>query len=619
MKRIKVYAILVLLMIVCFSQTTSIVNASGESLAGDYFNKVFDVKLENGNTFFETAEDSQKRENINTSIYEGTATQNYSLYDRFGGQIAFVPYFGETKIMAGMVDYFYSKFSKGEEFTISESEMKELFDSVVISNNVIYEGRPDVLSDEQLESGYIDTRVYAYEAVSVAGGDAALGNTLLSISNFFTTIIGWLSGSGLYQSIDAIWRDLMGNGVEDVIKSISSVVIPIAICIFLIILVSKSIKIVKGSESGRKVFFNIISVFVSLGIAFTLISNPIATSDFITKIVSLFDNTLDSALQSSGNEVVVSDDTSNVRVATLWNQTVFEPWCEGMFGAPYSELYTQYDTSGNVKMKQSNSDILTAWTDGTIKYNSAGITGDVTVKTGTGGPIRNWAALAWSTQSVYHIDAIDAPVDANDAPEAVDAAKEIAWPKASAAPMNDSIYIDDFRWIDAKLNISPEYHATDSVIQNYSDSKYYDHNFTSSGFHSFYLMLLLIPIAVLTIRKLVSSVNVVSSGVQLCYCSILNLIMPDKYDVVSNLKKLGKNIYDLFWWSIIIFLGIAIYSNMINVSLLGDFIWIFVGIYLCKFKPIRTSAQVRAALNTVKKGARNAWESIKSVTKKKES
>lgn len=600
-KKILLAAILI---VICLNQTTSAVCASGESIVGDYFNKVFDVKLTNGKTLVETPEDAQEREQINNNINDGTETITYSLYDRFGGQIKFVPYFGETRISVGIADFFYSKYLKDESFTLSKDEIMDLLNMVAISNNVVYDDRQDILSTEELESGFIDPRVYAYNAVSTNGGEAALGNSMLGVSNFFTTLTGWLSGGSLYNSINDIWAQIMNSGVQDIMQTIAAVVIPLAICVAIIVLVLKMFKIIKGEESGKKVFLNLLSMCVSLGVVFTLLANPTIVAATITKVVTLFDSVLDSTLIINSNEVVKSDSTKNVRIAMLWEQTVFEPWCQGMFGQEYSKLYTQYDTNpDHIKMAQSKDDVINTWTDGSIKYNSAAITGDINVPIGLNITVKNWAALAWSTQSIYHIDAVNGELAS---------ANVETWPKAARTPMNDNIYIDSFRWIDAQLNISPEYHSADEVVQNFSASNNYKQSFVASGAHSLYLSLLLIPILILAIRKLICSVKIVSSGIELCYCSVLNFIMPDRYDILSNLKKVGKNIYDLFWWSIVIFLAISIYSSMINISLIGDFVWLLVGIYLIKFKPIRTSDQVRKITNGIKKGATKVVGAIKN-------
>lgn len=603
--KFKSIVISILLCLISLSTIVYADDSTTRSIVGDYFNKVFEVELNEGKGLTEIQTDAEERKKINDSIYDGTIDKNYSLYDRFGGSIKFIPYFGETKISTGLFDRFYSYLiDNNAEMELNQDIILALFESPAISNNVVYENRPNILSSEDIEAGNMDPRVYTYSGISSVGGDAALGNTMLEISNIITTTIGWSSGSGLYNTINDIWKQACEAGLENILSSMVKFFLPLAVVIFVITLISKVIKVLKGQESGRKILENLLSVGISLGLIFSLMVNPMAFSDVLTKVVTLMDNTLDIAIQIDANEIVKSDNTKNVRLATLWSKSVFDPWCDGMFGSGYEELYTQYDENpDHKKMEQSHDDVKNEWNDGSVKYDSKSLTGDAKIQVGKDKWIRNWAALAWSTQSIYHIDAVEGKdKQENDIIEnSKDEENLNAWPKATTTPMNDQIFIDNFRWLDAKLNISPEYRAPDKIIMNYSNSNNYSQNFVSSGMNSIYMSLLLIPIGILSFRKIKNALKIVSSGFRLVYQSTVNLVMPEKYNIVSNLQNLIKPVYDFFWWSMMIFLAITTYSKLTGSTVVGDFVWVIVGIYLCKFKPIRTPRQLRSVMDNAKR------------------
>lgn len=616
--KIAIAIALILASLISFGSKVYADDSTTRSIVGDWFNKVFEIKLNDGKGLMETEQDEINRESINESIYSGTVDQNYSLYDRFGGSIKFIPYFGEIKISTGLLDRFYTKFvENNKDFTLSAQDISKFFESSAISNNVAYENRPNILSSESIEAGRMDPRVYAYSGMSSIGGDAALGNLMLSISNFFTTVISWLSGNGLYGTINDIWQTACDNGLKSILQTAVWFFLPLSICIFVISLVSKSIKVTKGTLSGRKLIEHLASSMISLGLIFSLMSNPTSFSNVLKTLISSFDSVLDVAIVLDASEVVQSDITRNIRTATLWDKSVFQPWCYGMFGENYESLYTQYDTNPNhIKMPQSNDDVMSVWNDGTIKYNSASLTGDVKVRVGKDRYVRNWAALAWSAQSIYHIDAVDPiendenSIDDGTVIEVEEIEERKVWPRAKTTPMNDSIFVDNFRWLDAMLNISPEYHSPEDIIMSYSNSNNYRQNFVSAGIKSLYMTSLLIPIAILTVRKLVNAIKIVSYGFRWVLQCLLNIIMPNRYSIIKNFSSLIRPIYDFFWWSMVIFLGITVYTKLAGNGAIGDFLWILVGIWLCKFRPIRTPMQLRGALYSIKNKTLNKLKNL---------
>ena len=104
--------ITIIISIFSFSLKVSAETGSDYSIIGDYFSKVFDIELDNGHNILDTEEDDKDREKINDSIYDGTSNKTYSLYDRFGSSLYFIPYFGEKRIETFVLVSFYVVFFK---------------------------------------------------------------------------------------------------------------------------------------------------------------------------------------------------------------------------------------------------------------------------------------------------------------------------------------------------------------------------------------------------------------------------------------------------------------------------------------------------------------------------
>ena len=575
------------------------------SIVGDFFNKVFDIELNNGKGLLETHEDIVERGLLNEEIKSGT-TKVYSLYDRFGGSVRFVPYFGETKISTNLLDRFYTKIMDNvDDFSLSLSDIKKFFASPAISNNVIYNDRPNILSSDSIEAGSYDPRVAAYSGISSAGGDASVGNLFLAISNTFTQITGYLSGGGMFNTINDLFTEICDNGFADVLQGIVKFLLPIAIIVFVFRLVMNAFAVSKGTFSFKRFILQLSSSLISLGLIFSLMSQPAKLSGVINQVVTLFDNILDQALNITEDEIIHSDNPKNVRIATLWKHTVLEPWCEGTFGNKYENLYTQLDSDpDHVKMPQDNDDVLNVWSDGSVRYNSVQLTGDAKVPIGAK-DVRNWAALAWSCQSIYHIDAVE-----NGSKTGVSLEDGI-WPEAMVTPMNSNIYVDNFRWVDAMLNISPEYHSPEDIIQSYTNARAYNESFRSSGSNSLWVAFLLLPILILSIKKTKEAVIIVFASVRLINHSAMNFILPNDYDVLSNLKKIVSKVYDYIWWSLIVFLAINLYDVLMDRGFVVDLLWLFLGLYLNKFKPIRSTKRMMEIKNAVKRKAGRIGEKAK--------
>jgi hypothetical protein len=610
MTKIKKFALSLAILAIVVGFTPMFASADDRnthSIIGDYFNKVFDIRLTDGSTALDTSEDRKERERINGEIFDGTSV-DYSLYDRFGGDIRFVPYLGETRIETGIFDRFYTKFMENEsEFKLTLDDIKLFFQQPAVSNNVIYTGRPNILSSEEIDSGFRDPRVFAYSGISTTGGDAAVGNFYLGVSKFSTSFVSFFASNGLYKLINEVMVEVMDAGLADIVSALAMVFLPLLVAIALFGVVKSAVKLVKGDMALRKFLAHLASGVISLGLIFSFVAAPMSLGNLLLDAVTIVDDVFDEALQLNADEVVVSSTTKNVREAVLWRVSVFEPWCNGMFGDKYQHLYTQHASlqSDQMAMPQSNDDVLTAWGDESLKYNSVKITGDVMVPLGVK-EVRNWAALAWSCQSLYHIEST--VLDYDRIPPS-------AWPRAELTPNNKQMYVDNFRWLDAYLNISPEYRSPEKVRMNYSASRLYEQNFVDAGLQSLVLTLLMLPILVLGLRKTVVSIKMVMMGVILVYRSAFNFVMPNRYDALSNLKKVLVPIYDYLWWSIVAFLAIVLYRNLAGDNALANIVWLVAGVYLNFIKPIRTTARLNRIYQQGKAGVLKVANRLKRKVK----
>lgn len=610
---------------------------TARTLVGDYFNQVFGIKLTDGSSALENLKDvrtSQEslsfesddlnidsfRKSLNNKIYSNSASKA-SLYDRFGPDIKFIPYYGETRIMTKMYDKFYSSIVENNlKFTIDWDLIKQLLKKSSTSNNIIYTGRPDIISTEQMEDGYVDPRVECYSGVNTIGGDAALGNILLTISNIFCQITSWMSSNGLFNLFNELVKMMFDAIGVELLSNLSKVLIVLAVAFSLIFMVTKIIKIFKGDFSVVKFFETLLSLLVSLGLFYTITDDPMILSNGMDAIVNAIDSVFDDSLNDGlsddlGAEVICGTDSTNTRSAILWERVVFDPWCQGMFQDKYSNLYTMYESNATSKggncLKQDEDFIIdTGNTLAEPRYNSKEITGDVKVPIGGNEYVRNWAALAYSCQSLYHINAIDD--EESYIASITEKGFKDDWPRAYTCPYNSNIYVDNFRWLDAKLNISPEFYSTEKVVYNYSNSNEYQQTFIKSGFTAIYRAILLIPILLVAIRKTKYIIILIFSGIRLWYASLMNFFNHEKYNVLSNLKNVISPLYDYLWWSMVCFIDIILYHKLVGDNTLKDIIFIIMAIYFYKLKPLKNLRQIQEIKDGVKNKVGKAASKISS-------
>lgn len=562
-----------ILFIIIISTTTCFAS-SISSIQADFSNKVFDIDLSDGGNRF-----SKQRREYNEKLLRGEAEKNISLYDRFGGDIKFVPYFGEKKFNINIADKFYTNMKENnKEFQFSLKDIFSESDATIF--NAVYENRPDILEDESIDKGNVDPRRDNYSMFHSAGGDAALGNFYLTISKFLTSIVNFFLSSEIFTIIIDQWEKLMSS---DSIKTIMEIVkdfLPLVMVgfVFQILLMVK--RYMEYKISYREITGILINFSISIGLVFVMLLNTNTFTNISKMFIKGVDNIFATTLNITSSDIAKSDDKTNVIEATLWSKSVFEPWTMGMFdGRTYDKLYTQYaNVEDKNKMPQSFDDIKSDWKNGK-RYSSATLTGDVKVPVGPNKYVRNWAALAWSTQSLYHINAVDK--------EDEEIRVGSNWPVADRTANNPEIYTDNFRWLDAKMNISPGYISPDKNDGNYEKSNSYTHNFATYGLLSLWRTLIMLPILYPAIRKTFSMLKIVITTIRLGVRSIMSIFKEDDdYSASSNFNSIITQFKMYFWWSLVAFMLTTIYS-MLTGNIISDVLWIIISYTVIKFKPPR--------------------------------
>lgn len=587
------------------SITLATVSAATSSIEGELFNKVFDINLTSGADFLRPDASNIRRE-YNNKIANNTEEKRLSLYDRFGGEIYFIPYYGEKKIELTIKDNLYEKIKENNDdfsFKLSDAWVK---DSLEL-NTEIYENRPRVISEQERKNGAQDPRREHFTGINTTGGSAALGNLYLSVGNLITRTVMWLSGNGLFLMVDNAWNDILTSSFWKSLSEQILIFLPILSGLFVIFILISIINIIRAKESITKTILGIINYIIAFSIIIFLLINPNAFSNITRGMVMMVDNLFAVSINSvSKSEVCISEDLSLVTEAAVWEKAIFTPWCKGMFdGKTYPELYTQFSTSDSgTKLYQTKDNIFEDWDDGTSRYNSSYHTGDIKIPLGGNGEYytKNWGALAWSTQSIYHIDAVSLSFIPNK------------WPSATTTPNNPNIYVDNFRWLDAKLNISPEYINPDTFENDYyvgkkiingkriELSKAYNENFVICGMEALWMSILLLPLCYPILKRTISIVQIISLGFMWIIRSFKTMINPGNvmYSNMSNIKKVFKPVYHYFWWSVLMFILVTIYISVTG-SLIGNILYLSLSLVLIRSsKPIDNYRSLNYAINRIK-------------------
>lgn len=261
----------------------------------------------------------------------------------------------------------------------------------------------------------------------------------------------------------------------------------------------------------------------------------------------------------------------------------------------YSKIFDFVNSTAKPTATQDNnvdgSSLADKSADETPHYDSATLTGDVFVDIGGGEKIKNWAAYAWSTTSIYHIGH---EIYGNAKYEDKETKN---FPVAMTTYTNKNIYADTFRWIDAKMNISPEYYSGESktVVESYSASKPWITHWYKQSWKMLLnaiLLLGLIPVIIMRLKAFFSLLITFAKGL---YYSFQELAMPNT-GFSTFWSKFKDSAIGYFYHSLQLVLLINIYELFIGKG--GPF-FILVYVCLCFIITATTPADIyKAVVNT---------------------
>ena len=607
---------LLLLVFLSLLFSTTVSSDSLRSIKGDWNNAVLGVELHDGSSIMDNKDEVENRRKRNSEIITGKAEKQYSLFDLYGGNIKFVPYYGETLIKTNLADKVYTAYiGKDGDFKLTLDDIKTLFKSNVMSNNIAYKNRPPILDSQEVEDGSkVDPRVsQGLKSAAGLGGITNLSNTNLTFSQNTISIIAWLTGSGLYNSVNDYWVKAVDGGLKKYIQAILAFLMPLLVIIF----IYRIAKIALGAYKGRNgatfksLIVNITSFTIILGTLSVFSNNPVILTNTFTKYVNIIDNQFDKVLNmTTSSPVVKSSVTDNVREAALWEKAVFNPWSMGTFGKTWDKTYTMADTDKNhEKMHQTNESLAGNWKG--IRYNSYETVNDgkIYVQLSNKYKLYNFAAYAMSLQSKYHISYsgvdqkgyVKGTKEQNRINKEGDKFIEPSWPVALTTPKNDQIYLDYFRLIDSQLDISPEYRSKkQQIVNNYTKSKEWKQDFYGQSMMSLFYTALLFPLIVLGIRKIKFSLQLIAAGFIILYKSIMWFFKPEENNIIANYKNIVSPLLDYMWNAFIIYINVTIYLALVGKGLAANLLIILLGLYLLSFNRPKSLKDIKYKFNQTK-------------------
>ena len=290
------------------------------------------------------------------------------------------------------------------------------------------------------------------------GGSEAVGNLLLGISKAFIQVTALIISGDVIRMGGGLAKTIQESQVYSELMKLILWLMPILVAVALIRIfnIAKN-TFLKGTGALNEIIHNLAGFILAVGIILLLSVNPGVFNNVVGKLTLAIDDLFTYGFNQYIDDDIISPAQKEVHQSILFRKAIFDPWVAGMFQDKYENLYTQYSNERDEnKLKQSN-DSIENIPEGERRKSSANMTGDIWVPKynmeNESQKIRNWAAFAWSTQSKFHISSDETLMDKN----------AYSWPKSIRTERNDNIYIDSFKWIDAKLNISPTYISSGKV------------------------------------------------------------------------------------------------------------------------------------------------------------
>lgn len=509
-----------------------------------------------------------ERQQINEKIALKTADKSYSLYDRFGGDISFFKYYGENTVSTNLMDKVYTAVNyisiSGNMFDNIKNVQQILETTKATYKNIFYDSRPELLD----ANSDVRVKMYSDNCYSVgAVYDLSWANYKLETTKVLFTVTDWFVSDRYLDTFTNLPNIVFTSNVyKTLIPPLLTMLLSFAGMGFIAWLVLRAIKLRGGNLAIRDMVVKLITACISGGLVICLITSPTQFFDITNKLIkiptTLVNNTLN--LTYSDNEIIHSDSTDNQVSAALWKASIFDQWCMAEFGTTYENLYTEKAGKGNVGMPI---------TDETSSLR------DIMVPLGGDAKAQNWAALAMSLQSQYHIDAIE---DSKTMTNLEDAT-QVYFPIATKTT-NESIYADDFRLIDGMSNISNQ-PTGDLLSQKYENTRQF--YFHSDRADKILLNgILLIPLFVAGLWKILALIRSFLAVIKLAFHALVNAMNPETATLWAGLKATGITIMYYFWRVLIMFIILTLYTNMaVKDGFVYVILYLALAIYILMLKP----------------------------------
>lgn len=583
-------------------------DAKVSSWQKDLFMGIWQKQISDGAELLTSDKELEDRQKLNYNILTGQQSEVVSLFDRFGGDILFPMYTGEERITTGVADKIYTNVKQNAEGDWLIESVIDLFstdESSFVGN--YYNGRPALKTEKEL-----DPRVAAYSPTPIAATFTRnSANYLFSTGKIITNAVTILTANKLATLVcDSIeeWLAPTSELRESIARTTRSLM-PVFIIFFMFFIVRAAWGWLRtGSQSLLKVLLDVFGAFISIGLVFTIIANPMSFVNISRAFVTFTENITAEAIKATNkdDEIIYSSNNNNVIEATLWEEAIFKPWINGIFeGVDYENLYTTF----------SNKPTEQQWQ---LSQTAANDIGNIVVyrsSTGTD-DVQNWGALAYSCSSFFHIDATAKPQ--------IDIAKEgkdawMMWPRATIVGTSEIIYQDDFRWIDASLKVG-QYDENDekaeflsSPYQNFRSYtlEYYD----GAAKRAIWLSILLIPLGLVGLKKVWNQLLLIFNFATMLVRSCVNIAKPDddQYNTLGNLKVAFTPLINLLYYSIILAALIVLYKSIgVSPNIWVQLVYFVVAIYIARLKPQTLVDKGKGFRDSIKSGVINANNRIKT-------
>ena len=571
------------------------------SIKQELFSGTSSINLTDGSILSTTVTEKEDRAKLNSHILkttgvkeDGTGTSTgpqYNYYQRFGPKLQFVEYLGEVTTTIELADHIVSAATEDKIKDIKLTDDVINYKSNSYLSTVVYKDRPPALDEDMLKNGYIDPRVTLYKSTEIGKLYTLVhARIILSFSTFIVGTVNLFIDNHFFVFILDTFKKIVQSDVWKMVDVGVNFILGIFILFYVISLIKHAIGYARG-KSGETIMVFMTRWFIgilSIGLVSVFIANPTSMLDKSEKVINFVDDVISANIATvyKGDPAIYSESGKYTMQAAVWTTSLYDPWCKALFGRPHDECYTQFATVGpdgspisdDQKLPQSyNPDHEHPKVeDGEeIFYDSAGCTGDVFVDLGGGYLDRNWATYALSTMSVYHIGH-------EIYEDEIDTSKFKTFPVAKTTYRNKNLYADTFRWIDAKMNISPQYFIDDeeqAYFNNYGDSR----DFTTHYYKYSWLMLwnsillaLIIPVIVLRLKAFLGIVYVAVKGI---YYSLVELVKENQGLSVfwSDMKE---NVVKYIYHSIQLYILLFLYTSLIPKGFLLQCIFILLCIVI---------------------------------------